>query len=535
MFGVMGRDHGGRAGGSTGAEPGTRQFGQIGADGPDLSPLPRPAVVDEVLVGGRWCRGAGEPHAIVDPADGSSLGTIHGADLAQVDEAVQAGRQAVNDQQWRQMLSHERAGVLRAIADQIDLAAGSLARLQTANTGKTLTETGALVASAAGTFRYFAAVVETAEDRLTPARGPYFTMSLHEPIGVVGAITPWNSPIASDAQKIAPALAAGNAVVLKPAEWTPLVSLALGRLIADVLASRSLPPGLLSVLPGSGAVIGEAIVRHPGVGKVSFTGGTETGRRIGAVAAAKVMPVSLELGGKSPTVVCRDADLRQACAGVLFGIFSSSGQSCIAGSRLFVPVDCYDDVLEQVVAGAKALRVGPGTAPGVQVGPLVTATHRDRVAGYVDRARADGGRVLCGGRPPDAPELAGGSYYLPTVIDRLPASASACQEEIFGPVLVVLPYEDEDDLVAQANGTVFGLAAGIWTADYRRAWRLARRLDAGTVWINTYKQFSISTPFGGTGASGLGREKGIEGLRAYQRQKSLYWDLSGMPLPWAGC
>lgn len=382
-------------------------------------------------------------------------------------------------------------------------------------------------------FRYFAAVVETAEDQLTPRRGPYLTMSIHEPIGVVGAITPWNSPIASDAQKMAPALAAGNAVVLKPAEWTPLVSLVLGRLVTDTITDHGFPPGLLSVLPGSGAVVGEAVVCHPGVGKVSFTGGTETGRRIGAVAAEKVMPVSLELGGKSPTVVFADAEIDQAVAGVLFGIFSSTGQSCIAGSRLFVQVERYDEVLEAVVAGAQALRVGPGTAPGVHVGPLVSSAHRDRVAGYVEQARAEGGRICCGGHPPEAEELAGGAYYLPTVIDGLPATAGACQEEIFGPVLVVLPFVDEEDLVAQANGTVYGLAAGIWTADYRRAWWLARRLDAGTIWINTYKQFSISTPFGGMRASGLGREKGIDGLRAYQRQKSLYWDLAGETLPWA--
>lgn len=488
---------------------------------------------DRVLVGGRWVSGMGDPLDVVNPANGSVLITLHNSSTAQVDEAARLATVAATDPRWAQLLPAERASVLRAIGDAIDNEASSLAMLQTANTGKTLRETMALVSSAAGTFRYFAAVVETAEDALTPPRGSYLTMSVHEAIGVVGAITPWNSPIASDAQKLAPALAAGNAVLLKPAEWTPLVSLALGRIILEVLRRFQLPEGLLSVLPGPGPVVGEAIVRHPAVGKVSFTGGTTTGRRIGRIAAEKIMPVSLELGGKSPTVVCADADLDQAVAGVLFGIFSSSGQSCVAGSRLFIEASRYDEVLDRVVAGARRLVVGPGTAPDTQVGPLVTAAHRDKVAWYVDLAREEGGTVHCGGTGPDNPALARGSYYMPTVIDGLNPSARVCQEEIFGPVLVALPYREEDELVEMANGTVYGLAAGIWTTDLCRAWRLARRLEAGTVWINTYKQFSISTPFGGTKASGIGREKGVEGLRSYQRQKSLYWDQSGQPLAWA--
>src|SRR5690606_1157616 len=277
---------------------------------------------DEILVAGVWRRGAGEVLETSDPATGEVLARLHGADAGDVADAVVGAAEAAADPHWRSMPPHERARYLTAIADGIAGRAGELAGLQTADTGKSINETRALVASAEGTFRYFAAALETMEDALTPPRGPYLTMSVHEPIGVVGAITPWNSPIASDAQKIAPALAGGNGVVLKPAEWTPLVSLALGRLIME----SGLPAGLVSVLPGPGRVTGEAIVRHPGVGKVSFTGGTDTGRRIGAVAAEKIMPVSLELGGKSPTIVFPDADLEQAVAGLLFGIFSSSGQ-----------------------------------------------------------------------------------------------------------------------------------------------------------------------------------------------------------------
>ncbi|MPY99407.1 MAG: aldehyde dehydrogenase family protein [Actinophytocola sp.] len=485
--------------------------------------------VDEILVGGGWRRGSGEELAVTDPTDGRIIARVHGASVADVDEAVHRGSMAARSGDWRDLLPAQRARYLHAIADRIEGAAEHLAQLQTLNTGKALAETRALVASAAGTFRYFGSVLETVEDVVTPPRGDYLTMSVHEPIGVVGAITPWNSPIASDAQKLAPALAAGNAVLLKPAAWTPLVALALARLIEEA----GVPTGLVSVLPGRGEAIGDAIVRHPGVGKVSFTGGTETGRAIGRIAAEKIMPVSLELGGKSPTIVCEDADIDRSVAGVLFGIFSSSGQSCIAGSRLFVHASRYETVVERVVDGASKLRVGPGTDSGTQVGPLVTAEHRDRVARYVELARAEGGTVRCGGRAPADPALAAGSYYLPTVIDGLPHSARVCQEEIFGPVLVALAFTDEDDLVRQANDSAYGLACGLWTEDYRRAWRLARRIEAGTVWINTYKRLSIATPFGGMKHSGIGREKGVQGIRAYMRQKSLYWGLAEELLPWA--
>lgn len=484
---------------------------------------------DEILVGGEWRTGRGGLLTPGDPATGERLTTLHAAGLADVDEAVAAGAKAAADPTWRDLLPHQRARYLTRIADGLDAHADELARLQTRNTGKTLAETRALVASAAGTFRFYAAALETHEDAVTAPRGEYLTLSLHEPIGVVAAITPWNSPIASDAQKVAPALAAGNAVVIKPAEWTPLVSLAFGR-IAD---AAGLPAGLLSVLPGTGSGIGDALVRHPGVGKVSFTGGTSTGRTIGHRAAEKIMPVTLELGGKSPTIVFADADLEHAVAGILYGVFSSSGQSCIAGSRIFVDERIYPEVLAALVEATRALRVGPGTAPHTQVGPLVTHAHRDQVATLVDRARAEGGRIAVGGRIPDDPELAAGAYYLPTIITGLDNSARTCQEEIFGPVAVLLPFRDEPDLIAQANDTVYGLACGIWTSDYRRAWRVARAVEAGTVWVNTYKQFSISTPFSGIKDSGLGTEKGRTGILNYTRQKSVYFGLNTEPLPWS--
>lgn len=492
-----------------------------------------PTPPDEALIAGVWRRGAGAPTETADPATGRTLATVHAVTVEEVDEAAEAAAQAAADPRWRELLPHQRARLLVRIAELIDAEADRLAALQTADTGKSLTETRALVASAAGTFRYTAAALETAEETLTPSRGAYVTMSVYEPIGVVGAITPWNSPIASDAQKLAPALAGGNAVLLKPADWTPLVSLALGRLVTRALAELGLPTALLAVLPGRGSVVGDAIVRHPRVGKVSFTGGTSTGRTLAHAAAEKLMPVSLELGGKSPTAVLADADVEQALAGVMFGVYSSSGQSCIAGSRLFVARALYDDFVGELAERVRKLRVGPGTDPATQVAPLVHRKHRDAVAAYVDLARSEGARVLAGGAVPEGAAYADGAYYLPTLLDGLPNSARVCQEEIFGPVLVALPFDDEDDLVAQADASVYGLACGIWTRDHRAAWRIARRVQAGTVWINTYKQFSISTPFGGMKDSGLGREKGRDGIRQYQRQKSLYWGTSESPLPWA--
>ncbi|MFB6777305.1 aldehyde dehydrogenase [Streptomyces sp. NPDC056352] len=487
----------------------------------------------DILIAGQWRRGAGEPVDTVDPATGRIVATVHSASADEVAEAAEAAAKAAADPAWRDLLPHERARLLHRIAELTEEAADDLSALQTADTGKTLTETRALALSAAGTFRYMAAALESAEDSVTPSRGPYVTMSVFEPIGVVGAINPWNSPVASDAQKIAPALAAGNAILLKPAAWTPLVSLALGRLITRALDEFGLPTALLSVLPGSGRVVGDALVRHPLVARIGFTGGTETGRSIAAVAAEKLVPASLELGGKSPTIVRADADVEQALAGVLFGIFSSSGQSCIAGSRLFVAREIYDSFVGELVDRVRKLRVGPGTEPSTQVGPLVHHRHRDSVAAYVDLARSEGARVLCGGSAPEGERYQDGAYYLPTVLDGLPNTSRTCQEEIFGPVLVALPYDDEDDLVRQANDSVYGLACGIWTRDLRAAWRIARRIEAGTVWINTYKQFSASTPFSGWKDSGLGTEKGRDAIRAYQRQKSLYWGTSDLPLPWA--
>lgn len=483
----------------------------------------------DIYVAGRWRAGTGPIAVDTNPADGTVLREFATASRADVDDAVAAGCAAAADAGWRDLMPHERARYLHRIADGVHANVERISRIQTADTGKTRGETNALAQSAAATFRYFAAVCETLDDDLTAPRGDYLTMSIHEPLGVVGAITPWNSPIASDAQKVAPALAAGNAVVLKPALWTPLVSLELARIIEEA----GLPAGLFSVIPGNGSEVGDHLVRHPDVAKISFTGGTSTGLHVAAAAAEKLMPVSLELGGKSPTVVFEDADLDQALAGVAYGIFSSSGQSCIAGSRLFVQRAVHDQFVEQLVALTRALRVGDPNDPTTQVAPLVHHDHRESVERYIQLGVQEGATVLAGGGRPEGDGYTTGAYLQPTILAGVNNQAQICQEEIFGPVLVVLPFDDEDDLVAQANDSPYGLACGLWTSDYRRAWRVARRIEAGTVWINTYKKFSISTPFGGVKESGMGREKGRQGVRAYMQQKSLYWGLNTEPLPWA--
>ncbi|MGW4094513.1 aldehyde dehydrogenase [Nocardia sp. NPDC004750] len=504
------------------------------ADSADLDRSPVsgavPDTTDEIFVAGQWARGSGKVIESVDPATGQVFARLHGAVAHDVDLAVDGGLRAVASSGWAELLPHERAAVLYRIGTAIEANTDRIAALQTIDTGKTLAETAALARSAAGTFRFMASALETMEETITPRRGPFLTFATHEPMGVVGAITPWNSPIASDAQKIAPALAAGNAVVTKPPVWAPWVTL----LLARVAEEAGLPPGLLSVLPGPGRIVGDALARHPSIGKISFTGGTGTGRSLARIAAEKLMPITLELGGKSPTIVFADADLDQALAGVLYGIFSSSGQSCVAGSRVFVQRAVYDEFVDRLVAETAALRVGPGTDPRTQVAPMISHEHRDGVAAMVDDAVRAGATVLCGGSVPADPALAAGAYYLPTVVTGVSNSATICQEEIFGPVAVVLPFEDETNVVAQADDTVFGLACGIWTSDYRRAWRTARAVQAGTVWINTYKQFSISTPFSGLKDSGIGTEKGRDGIRSYMNQKSIYLDVSGQPLPWAG-
>ncbi len=482
-----------------------------------------------INIGGEMRLGGGDESVTLYPATGEVVARLRAPSLADVDEAIARADHAFRTSGWAQRKPHERAAVLYRVASLIRERAEPLAQRQRLDNGKPITETRNLVASAAATFQFFASACETLEETITPSRGDFMTMSVYEPMGVVAAITPWNSPIASEAQKVAPALAAGNAVVIKPAEATPLMALEL----AAICEEAGVPKGLISVLPGRGSVIGDAITKHPLVKRVSFTGGTSTGKHIAHIAADKMMPVSLELGGKSATMVLDDADLDHAVNGVLYGIFSSSGESCIAGSRLFVARPLYNEFMARLSARAAALRVGDPADERTQMGPLITAKHRESIERYVELGRSEGASVRTGGTRPQGELYARGNYYLPTILEGVKNSDQICQQEIFGPVLVAMPFDNEEDLMAQANDSVYALAAGIWTRDYKRAWRIGRAVQAGTVWINTYKQFSISTPFGGWRDSGLGREKGRLGILQYMEQKSLYWGLNEQPLAWA--
>lgn len=482
-----------------------------------------------INIAGEKRLGGGDEFASLYPATGEVVARLRAPSLADVDEAIVRADHAFRTSGWAQRKPHERAAVLYRVAALIRERAEPLAQRQRLDNGKPINETRNLVASAAATFQFFASACETLEETITPSRGDFMTMSVYEAMGVVAAITPWNSPIASEAQKVAPALAAGNAVVIKPAEATPLLALEL----AAICEEAGVPKGMLSVLPGRGSIIGDAITKHPLIKRVSFTGGTTTGKHIAHIAADKMMPVSLELGGKSATMVMDDADLDHAVNGVLYGIFSSSGEACIAGSRLFVARALYAEFMQRLSDKTAQLRVGDPADERTHMGPLITAKHRESIERYVELGLSEGATLRTGGARPQGAQYACGNYYMPTILEGLTNSAQLCQEEIFGPVLVAMPFDTEEDLIAQANDSLYALAAGIWTRDYKRAWRLGRAVQAGTVWINTYKQFSISTPFGGWKDSGLGREKGRLGILQYMEQKSLYWGLNVLPMAWA--
>ena len=486
-------------------------------------------MVKELYIAGEWRLGRGHVIQSTFPADNSVNAEISTASPEDIEEAIAKADQAWRAPEWRNRMPHERAKILYKVADIIEARVDALSQLQTRDNGKPLAETRGLVLSAAATARYVAAACETLNDELTTQRAPDFmTFSVHEPVGVVAAITPWNSPIASEVQKLAPALAGGNAVILKPAEATSLIALEL----AKIFEEAGLPKGLLSVLVGKGSVVGDAIVKHPLVRKISFTGGTTTGRHLAHIAADKLITTSLELGGKSPTIVLPDADIELAAKGIAYGIFSSAGQACIAGSRLFIHSSIFDQFLTRLVEITKGLRVGHPEQKDVHMGSLINQAHLQSVDRYVQLAKQEGGDVLTGGEALTTGEFAKGSFYLPTIITGLKNQAKVCQEEIFGPVLVVMKYDNEQDLIQQANDSCFGLAAGIWTESYRKAWRISRALEVGTVWINTYKKFSISAPFGGFKDSGIGREKGRLGILSYMQQKSIYMGLSDQPNAW---
>jgi aldehyde dehydrogenase (NAD+) len=487
-----------------------------------------------VFVDGEWLPPASDHYQQdVDPATAEPFAEAADAGPEDVDRAVEVARRAMQERRWLGMDPLERARTLRRVADGIRARAGELAQLMVRENGMPVNVAQWIeIPMAADVFDYFAGLVATVHGETLPfslpgPQGEYLVMTLKEPVGVAGLITPWNFPLLMPVWKVAPALAAGCAAILKPAPETPLTALAL----AQIAAEAGVPEGVLNVLPG-GDQAGAALVAHPGVPKIAFTGATATGIHVLTGAAPHIKRVTLELGGKSPNIIFGDmteddGSLQQAVAGALFGLYLNSGQVCQAGSRILVEQSGYDRFVEALAARVRSLRVGPGSDPATDVGPVVSQVQLERVLGYVAEGRAAGARTLVGG---DRVEEVGRGYFIEpaVVVDATPTMRIA-QEEIFGPVSVVLPFTDEAEAVELANQTMYGLAAGVWTHDVKRALRMARNIQAGTVWLNTYQLLSPTAPFGGYKKSGVGRELGRGALEAYLETKTVIADLNEEP------
>jgi len=451
-----------------------------------------------------------------NPHDGSKLGDVAQAGEADVDRAVAAARRAFPG--WSRMAAAERGRLLLKLADAIEAHAEELARLESIDTGHPIRDSRRLdVPRTANTFRYFGGMADKHEGSVVPVDRGFLNYVLREPLGVVGQIVPWNFPLMFTSWKMGPALAAGNTVVLKPAELTPLSSLRIAELMAEV----GFPRGVVNIIPGQGRVAGEYLARHPDVQKIAFTGSTATGRRIVEASAGNLKRVQLELGGKGANLVFDDADLDEAVNGSAFAIFHNQGQACIAGSRLLLQQGIADEFLRRFTALSQSIRLGDPLDEATEMGPLTSANHRDKVLSYVGIAREEGGQVLTGGKAPDDPALARGYYVEPTVV-KARAGDRVCLEEVFGPFVAVTTFKDDEEAVQLANGTEYGLGAGLWTRDLQRAHRVAQAFQSGMVWINCYKRVSPGSPFGGVRGSGYGREMGFEAMHEYTSPKSVW-------------
>ncbi|MCZ6477132.1 MAG: aldehyde dehydrogenase family protein [Gemmatimonadetes bacterium] len=473
-----------------------------------------------LFIGGEWEDAAsGETFEVIDPARAEVLTEVAEAGIEDVDRAVRAARDAFEGGEWREMSPRARGRLLWKLAERLEERKDEIARVETLNNGKPLFESGIDVAMTIQTFEYYAGWTTKIEGETIPVSVPFqFNYTLREPIGVVGAIVPWNFPLNLASWKVAPALAAGCTVVLKPATETPLTAL----LLADVAAEVGLPPGVLNVVPGRGSTAGEAVVAHPGVDKIAFTGSTEVGQRIATVAARTVKRVSLELGGKSPNIVFADANIPFAAKGALAGIFYGKGEVCAAGSRLLVESSAHEQLVGMVAEGADRLKVGDPFEKGTRIGAIVSKRQMESVLGYIEKGVEEGARVVAGGGRAD---IGPGYFVQPTVFDDVTSDMTIAREEIFGPVLATLTFEDVDDAIEQANDTMYGLAAAVWTSDVKKAHYVASRLKAGTVWINTYNLYDPASPFGGYKQSGYGRDLGHHALDQYTQLKSVWVNL----------
>lgn len=472
-----------------------------------------------LYIGGKYVQPEGAPRLPVsNPATGETWATIVNARAQDVDEAVTTARTTFHTT-WSKVTPAARMRLLHRLADVIESRARELAEIEVRDNGKLLREMYTQLKAIPGWYRYFAGLADKIQGDTIPQERPtLFNYTTREPYGVVGCITPWNSPILLGTFTFAPALAAGNTIVVKPSEHASISTLELARCFEEA----GFPPGVFNVVTGLGLPSGDTLARHQGVDLVAFTGSGPAGASVAAAAVGHYAEVVLELGGKSPNIIFEDAPLDAAVSGILSGIFAASGQTCIAGSRALVQRPIYDQVLQRLEERVRRIRLGDPLKEETEMGPIANEPQYRKVLSYFDVAKADGARVVTGAKTPTDAELAGGLYIEPTILADVRNEMRIAREEVFGPVLALLPFDHEDEAIAIANDTPFGLAAGIWTTNLGRAHRVARRLQAGTVWINTYRALSPSMPFGGYKASGMGRENGIEAMKEFTQVKSVW-------------
>ena len=480
----------------------------------------------KLLIGDQWRDGVdGGQIDVLNPYDGEKICAIAEAAAADVDLAVEAAQAAFPA--WSKMAGHERGALMLRLADAIEARTEEFVALEALDTGHPVMDCRRLdVPRTVLCFRYFGGMADKLQGDVLPVDAGFLNYVKREPIGVVGHIVPWNFPMMFVSWKLGPALAAGNCVVMKPSELTPLSTLRIAELALEV----GFPPGVINIVTGYGHTAGARIAEHPGIGKVGFTGSTDTGRSIVRASAGNLKKVQLELGGKGPNIVFEDANIPMAVGGSAFAIFHNQGQACIAGSRLMLHESIADEFLAKFIGLAKSIRLGDPMSAETEMGPLTSKLHLDRVMKYVEVAKEQGGEILCGGKAPDNPDLANGYFIEPTIVRAKSTDRVSC-EEVFGPFVTVTTFRDDAEALAEANSTAYGLGSGLWTNNLTRAHRFADGLHAGMVWINSYKRVHPASPFGGVGESGYGREMGFEAMREYTQPKSVWVNVDAVIPP----
>jgi acyl-CoA reductase-like NAD-dependent aldehyde dehydrogenase len=482
---------------------------------PDDARVPR--LETRLFIGGDFVPPAdGATFDVLNPHDNSLLGRVAEAKAADVDRAVEAAHKAFPA--WSRMSPSDRGRLISKLADAIEADRDNLSLIETLDTGHPIRDTRNLdVARTVATFRYFAGMADKHQGTVIPVDSGFLNYVLRVPVGVVGQIVPWNFPLMFTSWKMGPALAAGNTIVLKPAELTPLSTLRVAQLAAEI----GFPPGVINIVPGFGNIAGQHLAEHPKVAKIGFTGSTVTGRKIVQASAGNLKRVQLELGGKGANIIFDDANLDAAVNGSAFAIFHNQGQACIAGSRLLLHERIADQFLDRFLTLARSIKIGNPLDPATEMGPLTSKLHQERVLRYCQIAKDEGAEILIGGKPPEDKALAAGCYLLPTAVRARPQDR-VCQEEVFGPFVTVTTFHNDEDVIAIANNSTYGLGGGLWTQNLTRAHRIARVMETGMVWINCYKRFHPGSPFGGVKDSGYGREMGFDAMHEYTEAHSVW-------------